>query len=58
MVKIRKTITDTPIYVFGDIFQRGGAFLLLPLLTLYLKPAEYGKAILCIVIASFYHLYL
>ena len=54
MVKIRKTITDTPIYFFGDIFQEGWCFSsFLPLLTLYLKPEEYGKAILCIVIASF-----
>jgi O-antigen/teichoic acid export membrane protein len=40
--QIKKIFSDTVIYTFGSVFNRLLPFLLLPLYTLYFKPAEYG----------------
>ena len=53
MTSLKKTILNTPIFTLGDFLQRGGSFLLLPILTYYISPEEFGKAIICITIASF-----
>ncbi len=40
--QIKKIFSDTVIYTVGSVFNRLLPFLLLPLYTLYFKPAEYG----------------
>ncbi|MEM7534204.1 MAG: oligosaccharide flippase family protein [Chloroflexota bacterium] len=40
------------IYMLGDILQKGAAFLLLPLYTIYLTPADYGIIAITTMVSS------
>lgn len=43
MQKLReKGFFDLIYYIFGDLFVKGMMFITLPLLSLFLSPAEYG----------------
>ena len=53
MPSIKKTILNIPLFTVGEFLQRGGSFLLLPLITYYISPEEFGKAIICVTIAAF-----
>ena len=41
-VSIRSLLSDTVIYGLGDVADRAAGFLLLPIITLLLDPADYG----------------
>ena len=50
----RKTVLySSTLYIVGDALSRGMAFLLLPVLALYLSPAEYGIVSLAITFSVF-----
>ena len=54
MASIKKLLLDTPLFTFGDLFQRGASFFVLPFITYFLSPEEFGRAIILITIAAFF----
>ncbi len=44
---LKKIIGNSSLYLFGSVLNRGIAFLLLPVYTRYLQPADYGIVAIC-----------